>query len=49
MDVKSTQSISTQMVIDYLRLKHKQMPRTAFRYALEKIDTKTKEELMSLT
>lgn len=37
-----------QMVIDYLRLKHKQMPRTAFRYAIEKLDKTTKSQLMSL-
>lgn len=34
-------------VIDYLK-KHPQMPRTAFRYALQKLDQKTKYDLMNL-
>jgi len=37
-----------QLVVDYLRNKHTQIPRTAFRYALEHLDKQTKKELMSL-
>lgn len=37
-----------QTVIDYLRKRHQQMPRTAFRYALEKLDKSTQKALMLL-
>ncbi len=37
-----------QQVIGYLNAKHAAIPRVAFRYAIEKLDDKTKRELMLL-
>ncbi|MUJ39726.1 DNA alkylation repair protein [Aliivibrio fischeri] len=37
-----------QLVINYVNSKHKIMPRVAFRYAIEKLDSQTKLDLMSL-
>lgn len=37
-----------QLVVDYLRRNHVEMPRTAFRYALENLDRQTQRDLMSL-
>lgn len=37
-----------QQVIGYLNARHAAIPRVAFRYAIEKLDDKTKRELMSL-
>ncbi|KZN62446.1 hypothetical protein N473_19525 [Pseudoalteromonas luteoviolacea CPMOR-1] len=39
---------SPNEVFDYLKTHHKEMPRVAFRYALEKLDKQAKAELMSL-
>ena len=35
-----------KMVIDYLKKHKDKMPRTAFRYALEKLDAESRKELM---
>ncbi|WP_045498524.1 DNA alkylation repair protein [Vibrio hyugaensis] len=35
-------------VIEYLKCNHSRMPRTAFRYAIEKLDKQTKQRLMAL-
>ncbi len=40
--------VEMEAVKDYLILNHAQMPRTAYRYALEKFDKETRKELMSL-
>jgi len=37
-----------QRVVGYLKSNHAEMPRTAFRYALENLDKHTQQELMSL-
>ncbi|MEF1199982.1 DNA alkylation repair protein [Vibrio owensii] len=37
-----------ERVVDYLKRHHSKMPRTAFRYAIEKLDKQTKRELMAL-
>ncbi|MGI1899396.1 DNA alkylation repair protein, partial [Vibrio campbellii] len=37
-----------ERVIDYLKCSHSRMPRTAFRYAIEKLDKQTQRELMAL-
>ncbi|WP_420791217.1 DNA alkylation repair protein [Enterovibrio gelatinilyticus] len=37
-----------QPVVEYLIKNHARMPRTAFRYALEKLDKGTRMKLMSL-
>ncbi len=37
-----------ELVIRYLKANHAVMPRVAFRYAIEKVNDKTKRELMSL-
>ncbi|MEZ8382950.1 DNA alkylation repair protein [Vibrio splendidus] len=37
-----------ELVIRYLKANHAVMPRVAFRYAIEKLNDKTKRELMSL-
>ncbi len=37
-----------QQVVNYLKINHAEMPRTAFRYALENFDKRTRQELMLL-
>ncbi len=46
--LKSLSQVDREVVKDYLILNHAQMPRTAYRYALEKFDKETRKELMSL-
>ncbi|MBD5466775.1 MAG: DNA alkylation repair protein [Lachnospiraceae bacterium] len=46
--LKSLSQIDMPSVKKYLIANHGNMPRTAYRYALEKFDKKTRDELMSL-
>ena len=46
--LKSLSQIDMPSVKDYLIANHGNMPRTAYRYALEKFDKKTRDELMCL-
>lgn len=46
--LKSLSQVDRRSVKDYLILNHAQMPRTAYRYALEKFDKETRKELMNL-
>ncbi|MDE5866469.1 MAG: DNA alkylation repair protein [Lachnospiraceae bacterium] len=46
--LKSLSQVDMEAVKDYLVLNHSQMPRTAYRYALEKFDKETRKELMNL-
>ena len=46
--LKSLSQVDMKAVKDYLILNHAQMPRTAYRYALEKFDKETRKELMNL-
>ena len=46
--LKSLSQVDMESVKDYLIKNHAQMPRTAYRYALEKFDKETREELMNL-
>ena len=46
--LKSLSQVDMESVKDYLTLNHEQMPRTAYRYALEKFDKETRKELMNL-
>ena len=46
--LKSLSLVEMEPVKDYLILNHAQMPRTAYRYALEKFDKETRKELMNL-
>ena len=46
--LKSLSQIDQPVVEAYLIKNHKQMPRVAYRYALEKFDKDTKKKLMSL-
>ena len=46
--LKSLSKSDMETVKDYLIENHKEMPRTAYRYALEKFDKDTRKELMSL-
>ncbi len=46
--LKSLSQVDMESVKDYLILNHAQMPRTAYRYALEKFDKETRKELMNL-
>ena len=46
--LKSLSQVDMETVKDYLILNHAQMPRTAYRYALEKFDKETRKKLMNL-
>lgn len=46
--LKSLSQVDMETVKNYLILNHAKMPRTAYRYALEKFDKETRKELMSL-
>ena len=46
--LKSLSQVDMETVTDYLIDNHTQMPRTAYRYALEKYDQETRTKLMSL-
>lgn len=46
--LKSLSQVDIDAVTDYLIDNHEQMPRTAYRYALEKYDKETRKKLMSL-
>ena len=46
--LKCLSQIDMETVKNYLILHHAQMPRTAYRYALEKFDKETRKELMNL-
>lgn len=46
--LKCLSQVDMNTVKDYLTANHARMPRTAFRYALEKFDGAAKKELMSL-
>lgn len=46
--LKSLSQINQSIVEEYLVKNHKQMPRIAYRYALEKFDNDTKKKLMML-
>ena len=46
--LKSFSQVDKDAVTNYLIDNHVQMPRTAYRYALEKYDKETRKELMSL-
>ena len=46
--LKSLSQVDKESVTNYLIDNHTQMPRTAYRYALEKYDKETRKELMSL-
>lgn len=46
--LKSLSQINQPMVKEYLIKNHKQMPRVAYRYALEKFDSDTRKKLMML-
>lgn len=46
--LKSLSQVDMETVKNYLISNHAQMPRTAYRYALEKFDKETRKELMSL-
>ena len=46
--LKSLSQVDVDAVTDYLINNHEQMPRTAYRYALEKYDKETRKKLMSL-
>ncbi|MDE6749516.1 MAG: DNA alkylation repair protein [Lachnospiraceae bacterium] len=46
--LKSLSQVDMEAVKDYLVLNHAQMPRTAYRYALEKFDKETRNKLMNL-
>lgn len=46
--LKCLSTAEMESVKEYLALRHKEMPRTAFRYALEKFDEKIRKELMAL-
>lgn len=46
--LKSLSQIDMETVTNYLIDNHTKMPRTAFRYALEKYDKETRKKLMSL-
>lgn len=46
--LKSLSQVDMETVTNYLINNHTQMPRTAYRYALEKYDKETRKKLMSL-
>ena len=46
--LKCLSQVDRETVKNYLILHHGEMPRTAYRYALEKFDRETRKELMSL-
>lgn len=46
--LKSLSQVDKESVTNYLIDNHTQMPRTAYRYALEKYDKETRKKLMSL-
>ena len=46
--LKSLSQVDSESVKDCLILNHAQMPRTSYRYALEKFDKETRKELMNL-
>lgn len=46
--LKSLSQVDMETVTNYLIDNHTQMPRTAYRYALEKYDKETRKKLMSL-
>ena len=46
--LKSLSQVDADAVKTYLIANHKQMPRTAYRYALEKYDKETRKQLMAL-
>ena len=46
--LKSLSQVDMETVTNYLIDNHTQMPRTAYRYALEKYDQETRTKLMSL-
>lgn len=46
--LKCLSQVDMETVKKYLILHHKEMPRTAYRYALEKFDKGTRKELMNL-
>lgn len=46
--LKSLSQVDMETVKNYLILNHARMPRTAYRYALEKFDKETRKELMNL-
>lgn len=46
--LKSLSQVDREPVKDYLISNHAQIPRTAYRYALEKFDKETRKELMNL-
>ena len=46
--LKCLSMVDPENVINYLMDKHSVMPRTAFRYALEKLDKETRKKLMEL-
>ena len=46
--LKSLSQVDKESVTNYLMDNHIQMPRTAYRYALEKYDKETRKKLMSL-
>lgn len=46
--LKCLSQVDRDAVRDYLIANHERMPRTAFRYALEKFDRADRSELMSL-
>lgn len=46
--LKSLSQVDKEAVTNYLIDNHAQMPRTAYRYALEKYDKETRKKLMSL-
>ena len=46
--LKCLSQVEPETVIGYLEEHYREMPRTAFRYALEKIDPETRKRLMSL-
>lgn len=46
--LKSLSQVDIETVTNYLISNHTQMPRTAYRYALEKYDKETRKKLMSL-
>ncbi len=46
--LKSLSQVNQSIVEEYLVKNHKQMPRVAYRYALEKFDNDTRKKLMTL-
>ena len=46
--LKSLSQINPSCVKEYLIKKKKKMPRVAYRYALEKFDKETRNELMQM-